>query len=132
MSLLNQIKKDNINFRKNKDQVKALLTTTLLGEIQTDLKKETKLSEEDTALAVLKRFKKSLISQDMTSEQKEELQLIESYLPEVMGEDEIRDYIKSNYAVDLEPNRMKLMGPILKDLGKAADGALVSKVLKSM
>lgn len=60
------------------------------------------------------------------------LQVLESYLPRMATEEEIRIWAKANIDLSQFKSPMQAMGPIMKHFGKSADGNVVKKVLGSM
>lgn len=71
--------------------------------------------------------------QDLADIEKTELAIIEAYLPELMGEDEVRVIIKQKISAmgATGPQDMgKVMGPIMGQLKGKADGSLVSRLVK--
>ena len=67
---------------------------------------------------------------DLAEKEKAELEILEAYLPEKMGEEEIRVIVaKKIDEVGGDLNFGKLMGMVMKDVDQGADGQLVRKVL---
>ena len=134
MNTLQLIRKDNLALRKSKITVKANLTTTLIGEITTQIKGNLlkgNLTEEDITIASLKKMHKSIASFPSNT-QEEELDLLTTYLPKMMTLEAIQDYIESNYDLTKVPNKIALTGVIMKNLKGKANGKDVSTVLKSL
>lgn len=101
MLTLEKLKKDQLQSRKDKDTIKSLLLTTLLGEIQTQLI-GSKKSEQDVVLDVLLKFIKSTKqSLDIvhTDKSLQELNILESYAPSQLTEEQIKQIIRK--AIDL-------------------------------
>ena len=122
--------------------LRSLKAKLLEKEIEQRSGGKAELSNED-ALAVLRKAakqRKESIGQytagnrlDLVEVEKIELEIIESYLPAPMSEDEI---IK---LIDNEINKVgatgmqdigKVMGPIMGQLKGKADGSLVNKLVK--
>ncbi len=59
------------------------------------------------------------------------LEVLETYLPKLASEGEIRVWIEDNVDFSLFKNHMQAMGSIMKHFGKNADGNLVKTVLQS-
>lgn len=131
MSLFKKIKADQLEARKAKDAVKASLLTTLLGEIQGSVTGgSTPLEyEEDGTLKVAdadvsKLIKKFVKSANETIRLKDnpqthlELQVLESYLPSQLNDDELKALVAS----------YKLIG---QNEGKVG-GALIGFVMSQM
>ena len=67
---------------------------------------------------------------DLADKEKAELEIIEAYLPEKMGEEEIRKIVQAKItAAGDDLNFGKVMGMVMKEVGQGADGQLVRQVL---
>lgn len=123
MSILEQIKKDQIASRLNKDSLKSSLLTTVIGEIErTDKSKQ---SDEHT-LSVIKKMIKDI---DTTVQYKpadyltfEKNTLLE-YLPKQATEEEILGIIKS-----CNSNLSELMKSLKNVFGSNFDGKVAKKL----
>jgi len=99
-------------------------------------------SEEDIMSAIEKQVKqrKDSIEQyekagrnDLVDKEKKELELLEKYLPEQMGEEEIRNLIKeaiSQTGATTLADRGNVMGALMPKTKGKADGSLVSKIVR--
>lgn len=70
---------------------------------------------------------------DLVSKEQKELEIIESYLPEMLSEEEIRDIAKQKIEALGAENMSdmgKVMGALMNELKGKAEGGLVSKVVK--
>lgn len=127
-------------------EVLRLLKTALMNaEIEKRAKvgnREAVLTDEE-ALAVLKRHIKSLEEakelfdkggrQDLASKNEAELDILRRYAPASAGEAEVRATVERVIAQFGKPGPQdfgKVMGASMKALGSAADGAVVSKIVK--
>ncbi len=103
---------------------------------------EAKLSDEQAVEVLMKAAKqrKESIEQfedggraDLAENEKAELELIETYLPEMMDEDEIRSVVKEKIK-EVGASGMqdmgKVMGALMGQLKGKAEGSLVSQVVK--
>ncbi len=102
----------------------------VLGEFDRQDKKT--LTNEEVA-KVLRRLVKS---ERETLEIKGEtdsgfMRIIEDYLPKMVSDEEIADFIRQNIDFSEFKNKMQAMGPIMKHFGETADGHAVKKVLES-
>lgn len=61
-----------------------------------------------------------------------ELSLIETYLPKMMSEAEVREKVKNALDSEKPENFGMAMGVAMKAVGKAADGGTVSRIVKEM
>lgn len=67
--------------------------------------------------------------EDLVKEQDYEIEIVKSYLPEEMGEDEIRERVKV-VIVEKGKNFGAVMGETMKQVAGRASGDLVSKIVK--
>lgn len=70
---------------------------------------------------------------DLADKEQMELEILQQYLPEQMGEDEIRTLVKQTIAETGVTNIQemgKLMGTLMPKVKGKADGAIVSKIVK--
>ena len=147
MSLLLQIKKDQLKSRKEKDKLKSEVLTTLISEAQMIGKNDG--NRETTEIEIVQLIKKYIktneetqdaVAQRNASEQtvqrlKDEKQILESYLPEQLDEDEL------NWAIDdiieklteIEGTLSKRhMGLIMKELMVRHEGRLDGKIASNL
>lgn len=72
---------------------------------------------------------------ELADKEKQELQIIEEYLPKQLSEDETKDIVKKIIAdagaVDMK-DLGKVMGPAMKELKGKADGNLVQKIVREL
>tara|TARA_Y200000002_G_scaffold370043_2_gene364932 strand:+ start:6894 stop:7352 length:459 start_codon:yes stop_codon:yes gene_type:complete len=147
MNVKETILADLITAMKAKDStrlqvLRSLKAKLLEKEIEQRSGGKAELSNED-ALAVLtkaaKQRKESIVQYtagnrlDLVEVEKIELEIIESYLPAPMSEDEIIELIDNQInkvgAADIQ-DIGKVMGPIMGQLKGKADGSLVNKLVK--
>jgi len=140
MADLKQAMKD-----KDKDRLRVLrsLKSNLLErEISERKEGEATLSDEQSIEVLMKAAKqrKESIEQfekgdrdDLAESEKAELEIIQSYLPEMLSEDEIRDIAREKIeelgAGDMS-DMGQVMGVMMSELKGKAEGSLVSKVVK--
>jgi len=70
---------------------------------------------------------------DLVSKEKEELAVLEKYMPEQMSEEEIRKIVKRIILESGAPDASgfgKVMGAVMKEAGGNADGSVVSGIVK--
>lgn len=137
MTLKEKINKDYIEAFKSKNVVAKNLLSVIKGEIQTMEKNTTveNLSDEDVIKILnksVKSLKETLISlNDSESVEKiltikNELVIVDSYLPKQLSVEEIQSKIDS-----LVSSGMKNMGMIMKEFNSLpADKKLVSEMVK--
>ena len=130
---------------KDKDRLRVLrsLKAALLEkEISERKGGQAKLSEEQIVQVLTKAAKqrKESIEQfeeagrdDLADAEKKELEVINSYLPEMLSEDEIRDIAREKIEEMGAKNMSdmgQVMGAMMQALKGKAEGSLVSKVVK--
>ncbi|MGM0587565.1 MAG: GatB/YqeY domain-containing protein [Bacteroidota bacterium] len=131
--------------QKEKDKLRVLrsLKTALMEkEISERKEGEAQLNDEQVTQVLMKAAKqrKDSIQQfeeagrdDLAQQEKVELEIIESYLPEMMGEDEIRELAQRRIK-ELGASSMsdmgKVMGALMPEVKGKADGSLVNKIVK--
>ncbi|MEX0780056.1 MAG: GatB/YqeY domain-containing protein [Balneolales bacterium] len=147
MSVYETILADLKTAMRNKDSVKlnvlrSLKAAILQKEISERKGGEGALTDEQVISVIMKSAKqrKESIDQyekydrkDLAEKEKEELVIIESYLPKMLSEDEIRDVVQTviEETGASSPQEMgKVMGKVMPQLKGKADGALINKIVK--
>jgi len=130
MKLREQINKDYMTAFKEKNTVAKNLLSVIKGEIQTTEKNVgSELSDEDV-IKILQKSAKSLKEMVASgSEQaKEELTIVEAYLPKQMSKDEVTQKV-----TELVNSGVTQMGAIMKEFASlSADKKMVSEVVKEV
>lgn len=121
------------------------LSTMMTNEVVAKKRKPDELLANDEALAVIKRAanqRKDSIEQfvaagreELAAPEREELAVLESFLPAMMGEDEIRAIATAKMAemgVSEKKDAGRFTGALMKDLAGRADGAAVKSVVDSL
>jgi uncharacterized protein YqeY len=130
MKLREQINKDYMTAFKEKNTVAKNLLSVIKGEIQTTEKNVgSELSDEDV-IKILQKSAKSLKEMVASgSEQaKEELTIIEAYLPKQMSKDEVTQKV-----TELVNSGITQMGAIMKEFSTLpADKKMVSEVVREL
>ncbi|MDQ7029127.1 MAG: GatB/YqeY domain-containing protein [Ardenticatenia bacterium] len=145
MSLKAQLQSDLKAAMKAGDTVKRNTVRLLLSAIHNaEIDKGGELTEQDVVVLLQKQAKQRRESieqyrkagrQDLVQEEAAELAVIESYLPRMLGEEEIRqEALAQIEAVGATgPKDMgKVMGPLMAKLRGRADGALVQRVVREL
>lgn len=140
MNIIENIDTDLKTALKEKDELKL----SVLRMVKTALKNaeiaaKGTLSEDD-AMKVLNtqaKQRKDAIEQftkgdraDLADKEKAELQIIETYLPEKMGENEIRKIVQEKVSQAEAGNFGQIMGMVMKEVGQSADGQMVRKIVQ--
>jgi len=147
MSIKDQIMADLKEAMKNKEKerlrvLRSLKSKMLEREINERKGGEAELSDEQAIEVLMKAAKqrKESIEQfeeggrdDLASSEQEELEVIESYLPEMLSEEEVRDVTREKIeelgAEDMS-DMGQVMGVLMQELKGKAEGSVVSKVVK--
>ncbi|MFC1700970.1 GatB/YqeY domain-containing protein [Patescibacteria group bacterium] len=157
MSLKEIIQNDVKKSMVEKDAIKVSVLRMVLASVsnrekdkrgklfkqgEKDLEKSSLLTDEEVLEVLSSEVKKRRDSieqfekgsrQDLADKEKKELEILNVYLPEQMGEDEIRKIVKEKI-VEIgisDPREMgKLMGALMPLVKGKADGKLVSKIVQ--
>lgn len=149
MTIHEQLKKELPESMKARDEVRTrtirALLTALTNESVRLGNKPDQLIEDDAALPILKRAanqRKESVEQfeqagraDLAAHEREELTIIETYLPEMLGKEEI-ERIAQQKQEELgitDPSKKgMLIGAIMKEVGAKADGGVVKEVVENL
>lgn len=147
MSLKDDIMSDLTRAMKKKDAdtlrvLRSLKSKLLEREISERKGGEAELSDEQVVEVLMKAAKQRRESieqfesggrEDLAGREREELEVIESYLPEMLSEEEIRQIAREQIE-ELGAENMsdmgQVMGVMMDKLKGQAEGSLVSKVVK--
>lgn len=147
MAIKDQIMADLKQAMKNKDQdrlrvLRSLKAKLLEREISERKEGEADLSDEQAVEVLMKAAKqrKESIEQfeeggrdDLADAEKKELEVIQSYLPKMLSEEEVRNVAREKIeelgAKDMS-DMGQVMGIMMSTLKGKAEGSLVSKVVK--
>lgn len=148
MTLIETIKKAQIQARKEKNEVSASTLTTLIGEAEMIGKNDGNRQSTDAEVtAVIKKFIKNIdetaavlekaAQPDVARLEKlaQEKVILTAFMPKQLSELELRDIVGS-ILLTFEDKNPKLMGKVLGILKEKYagqyDGALASKIAKEM
>ncbi|MFO8052840.1 MAG: GatB/YqeY domain-containing protein [Candidatus Omnitrophota bacterium] len=142
--LFDQIYKDYIKARKEKDQKKSQFLGYIRSELanQAKEKKQDKL-EDPEVLKTLKKQEKKLKEakestktskrKDIQEDLKAELKILSKYLPEQLSPEKIEETINvtiSNLQASSISDMGKVMKEILRKIGTQADPKQISRIVK--
>ena len=128
---------------KAKDRFTTSVISTAKAAILLVEKTDNRKLEEDEVISILakevKQRRESILEfekgnrQDLVDECKAEIEILLKYLPQQLGEEEVKQIVKES-AEELGANSIKDMGEVMsavrpKVVGKA-DGKLVSQIIK--
>ena len=101
------------------------------GKKTTRLKKPEEITN-DEIIGIIRGLVKS--EHTMLEAKKEDssayLEILETYLPQMVGRDEIVAWIKDNVDFSQFMNKMQAMGAIMKHFGRTVDGKMVNQILQ--
>ncbi len=146
MTLKDQINSDLKNALLSGDKAMATtlrgLKSVILDAEIAEGKRDSGLSDETIANLLVKELKKRRESielyekagaKDKADAEQAEITIIERYLPEQMGEDDIRalvDKVLSQMG-EVNPQQMgQVIGQVKSQAGPAADGAVIARIVK--
>ena len=148
MSLHEQIKSELKDAMKAKDEVRLRTVRGLLSMFTNELvatkRTPQELLTDDEVMTVIKRAskqRKESITQyeaanrpELAEPEKAELVVLESYLPQMMSQDEIRPVVevkKAELGIDDKSKMGMLVGAVMKELAGKADGGDVKAVVEA-
>lgn len=149
MTIHETLKKELPDAMKAKDEVKLrtlrALLTSFTNELVSLKEKPDGILPDEKALAVITRAskqRKDSIEQfergnrpDLAKHEREELTILEAYLPEMMSKEEIEKVAKAKkeqLQIDDKAKAGMLMGAVMQDLKGKADGNDVKEVIDSL
>ena len=145
MSLVDTLRKDMFQASKDGDVNKSDILKMALASIKNaQIEVEEELSDTDIEKILRKEVKKVKDSieqfekmgrEDLLSKEKSQLEVLESYLPELMGEDEVRKVVEKKIdelgAKDMK-DMSKVMGVVMKELDGKTDGNTVKNIVQEL
>lgn len=129
--LIEQIKKDRIQAMKGKDKIKATALATLLGEIETEVKRGVVLDDSLVVAKITKTIKgidETLKLEPKATALLNEKAILSIYLPQMMSESEI-EYIIDSY---IDNVGMTSLGDIMKYFKANYSGKYDPKLVKEL
>jgi len=134
MNLHEQIRSDLKKAMKARGKHKVSALRVIIGEFPRLNLKAGETPSDEQVLTILRRLQKSekTLIEAADLEDTIFLEVVESYLPQLMTEVEIASFIDANIDIGSFKNIMQAMGPIMKDLKGKADGNDVRNMLMKM
>jgi uncharacterized protein YqeY len=149
MNLQEQIKEQMKEAMRAKEKRTVMTLRGLMSAFTNELvaqgKMPTDMLSDEEAIVVItreaKRRKDSIAQyadagrEELASDEKEELAILEAFLPELMSEDEIREVVmkkKEELGANDASSKGQLIGAVMAELKGKADGALVNQVISSL
>ena len=143
MNLKNQIQDDLKASMKSGDEIRRTVLRSLNAEIKNaEIAKKDILNDGEVLEVISKNVKRHRDSieqyqkgdrNDLAEQEEKELKILQKYLPEQMGEEEIKKIIKEavkKTGASGASDFGKAMGVAMKELNGNADGYLVGKIVK--
>ena len=118
--MLKRIRTERATYRKNKETLNAEILTTLIGEIETEEKRNGIIFSDDDVIKVVQKFIKNInqtLAVHPTDILKYEKAFLEKYLPKQLSEEELK-IIASDF---------KIVGEYMKFLKQNYSGKYDSK-----
>ncbi len=139
--LLEKIQEDLKTAMKSKNEKELSAIRMLVSAVKNEeINKRPKALEDADVAAVIKREMKKLKDAaeqfaaggrpELTAQYEEEMKFLGKYLPEEIGEDEVRRVVKSVAEKATDKNFGAVMKAAMAELKGKADGALVSRIVK--
>lgn len=148
MNLFDQIYKDMIDAKKARDTFKSEALSFIYAAIkqyQIDARKQKDVLADEEVVTVLNKAvkqRKDSIEMyvsggrtELADKEKKELEILFSYLPKQMTENEIFEFIKNEAAalgITSAKDMPKLMGGVMPKLKGKADGKLANEMAKKV
>ena len=131
MRLQDKLKKDLKSAMKARDKAKKDAIRVVMGEMA---RLEEKQLPDDTIIKIIKKLIKSekeLLEKSMQESTSPFIGIIEAYLPKMVSDEEIHQWIATNIDFSAYKNKMQAMGTIMAHFGPSADGNTVKQVLQN-
>lgn len=149
MTLVQEINDQIKEAMKAKEEPKLTVLRSIKSAFTNELVATGKTPQDEVtdelAMTVIKRAakqRKDAIEQfekggrqDLADKEKVELEIIESYLPELMSEEQVREIVskkKEEMGISDKSGMGQLMGAVMKETAGQADGQIVKKVVDEM
>jgi len=140
VGLSHQIDNDLVQALKGREELKCSVLRMLKTAVKNaEIQAKAELSDDEVLKVIDKQAKqrKDSIEQyekggrkDLVEKERQELALLDAYLPEKMTDDDVRKYIVEKVNAGQNLNFGQLMGVVMKDLGTKADGQVVRNILQ--
>ena len=132
MTLQNKIKDDLKTAMKDRDEPQKEALRVVMGEMARLDKKQFADEEVIKILKKLIKSEKELLEKSGRGVTSPFIDILETYLPRMAGEAEIRQWIVANVDFGNYKNKMQAMGTIMAHFGSSADGNMVKRVLQTI
>jgi uncharacterized protein YqeY len=130
MTLQDRLKDDLKSAMKTRDEAKKDAIRVVMGEMA---RLDQKVFNDEEIIKILKKLIKSekeMLEKSGQGSSSPFIDIIKAYLPAMVSEDEIRQWIAANIDFSDYKNKMQAMGAIMAHFGSTADGYTVKQVLQ--
>lgn len=145
MPILDTLRKDMFEARKSGDQNKANILSIAIASVSNfKIEVQRDITDEDV-ITILRKEEKKLKEafeqftnngrDDLAQREKAQLEVIQTYLPALMSDDEVEKAVKAQIVQlgDVTIRDMgKIMGMVMAQLKGKADGNIVSQMVKKV
>ncbi|MBN2908544.1 GatB/YqeY domain-containing protein [Polycladomyces sp. WAk] len=145
MSLLERLNQDMKTAMKNKEKTKLSVIRMLRSEIKNEeIQRQHELSDEEVIEVLMRELKKrkDALQQfedagrdDLVQQLREEIAVIEPYLPEQLSEEELRELVREvvqETGASSKADMGKVMKAIMPRVKGRADGKLVNRLVQEV
>ena len=141
MSILTDLQDQMKTAMRSHDQARLDALRLMVSAIKYVVVDKPDLDDEGMVAVLSKEAKKrreSIVAykaagrEEQAEQEQYELNLIEDYLPKMMSEDEVRAKVKEALEAGKPENFGMAMNVAMKAVGKGAEGAMVSKIVKEL
>jgi len=145
MSLINTVETDFLHALKEKNKTELTVLRMLKSALKNQEIATKKTLEDFDVLKVLKsevkQRKESIESfqsadrEDLVSQEKAELEILQKYLPAEMSDEELREKVSAvidSLSDDAKSNFGLAMGQVMKTLSGQADGGRINAIVKEL
>lgn len=145
MSLVERLNQDLKLAMKNKDKLRLSVIRMAKASLQNEEINQGSTLSDEQVLAVLTRELKQrrdslqefekVGREDLAAPTREEIQILLAYMPEQMGEDEIRRVVSETIqqvSAQSKKDLGKVMGALMPKVKGRADGALVNRIVQEL
>ncbi|WP_212772762.1 GatB/YqeY domain-containing protein [Polycladomyces abyssicola] len=145
MSLLERLNQDMKTAMKNKEKTKLSVIRMLRSEIKNEeIQRQHTLSDEEVIEVLMRELKKrkDALQQfeeagrdDLVQQLREEITVIEPYLPEQLSEEELRELVREvvqEIGASSKADMGKVMKAIMPRVKGRADGKLVNRLVQEV
>jgi hypothetical protein len=140
MTLLEELRKDMLTALKSGDKDKSQTLKMVVATIKNaQIESEKELSDQDVEKILRREAKKiedsidqyqKMGRDDLVKKEKQDLEIIESYLSELMSDEDIIKVVEKK--IEDMRDMGKVMGAVMKELEGKADGNTVKDIVQSI